>query len=307
MRNIYDLIIIGGGPAGITAGIYAARKKLKTLLLTKDFVGQVGKTGEVDNWPGIPDIAGMGLIQSFERHLKKFDLEVQEGQEVANLEKRKEGFVIKTKSNKEFSAKAVIAATGREPRRLGIAGEKEFSGRGVSFCSICDAPFFKGKSVVVVGGGNAGFEAALDLSRYAKRVFIFEAADKFRADEILQDQARKVNNIQFHLNKRVGRIEGSSKVEALVYKDTATGKEFQVPCDGVFIQIGSVPVSYYLEGLAELNEAGEVKVAFETCATSVEGLFAAGDINNKKWKQIVTAAADGCRAALAAYEYLSVL
>lgn len=302
--NLYDLIIIGGGPAGITAGIYAARKVLQVLLLTKDFVGQVGRTGEVDNWPGAPDILGMNLIKQFKQHLKKFEINIQEGVEAVKVDKSQEGFVVTTKSNEKFFAKSLIAATGRTPRYLNIPGEKEFIGRGVSFCSTCDGPFFKGKSVVVVGGGNSGFGAALDLSRYAKRVFIFEARDKFNADEILQDKAKKTKNIQLHLNKQAEKIEGKNQVQALIYKDTFTNKEFQVPADGVFVEIGSVPATDYLKDIVELNERGEVKVNSQTCATSVDGLFAAGDINDKPFKQIVTAAADGCRAALAAYDYL---
>lgn len=307
----YELIIIGGGPAGITAGIYATRKRIKTLLLTKDFLGQVGKTGEIDNWPGAPGISGMDLAKSFSEHLKKFSsadikqgVEIKEGTEVAKVEKTSQGFVVRTKDNQEFSVKAVIAANGRHPRHLNIPGEQEFTGRGVSFCSICDAPFFKNKAVVVVGGGNAGFEAALDVAKYAKRVFIFEGAGKFKADEIFQTQTKRISNIQLHLNKQVQKIEGNNKVQSITYKDTVAEKFFQVPCDGVFVAVGSLPITGYLKGACELNEKGEVKVNPVTCETSAEGLFAAGDINDKPFKQIVTAVADGCRAALAAYEYL---
>jgi len=309
MQNVYDLIIVGGGPAGITAGIYAARKRLKTLLITKNFLGQVAKTGQIDNYSGFPEISGMKLMKKFEEHLKKFDIKINEDEEVtkvdvSGLANHKTKFLVKTKNGKEFSGRVVIVATGRDPRPLEIPGEKEFIGRGVSYCSICDSPFFKDKSAAVIGGGNSGFEAALDLTKYAKRIFIFERSDKIIADEILQEQVKRERKIQIHLNKEMKKIEGIGKVQALIYQDLKTGETFQVPIDGIFVQIGSVPATGFLKGLCEFNENDEIKVDFETCTASCPGIFAAGDVNDGKWKQIIIAAAEGCRAALAAYEYL---
>lgn len=304
MQNIYDLIIIGGGPAGITAGIYAARKKLKTLLLTKDFFGQVGKTGQIDNYSGFPEISGMELMKKFEEHLKKFAIEIKKGEKVTKVEKSDKNFSVKTEKGDRFLGKTIIIATGADPRPLEIPGEKEFIGRGVSYCSICDAPFFKDKSVAVIGGGNSGFEAALDLTKYTRRIFIFERSDRLTADEILQEQVKKEGKIQVHLSKEMKRIEGKGKVQALVYQDLKTGKTFQVPIDGVFIQIGSVPATGFLKGLCQFNKNDEIKIDFETCTTSCPGIFAAGDVNNGRWKQIIIAAAEGCRAALAAHNYL---
>jgi thioredoxin-disulfide reductase len=303
---IYDLIIIGGGPAGITAGIYAARKKLKTLLITKDFLGQVTKTGQIDNYSGFPEISGMKLMKKFEGHLKKFDIKINEDEEVTKVEKAGESFLVKTKKRNEFLGKTIIIATGRDPRPLEIPGEKEFIGRGVSYCSVCDAPFFKDKSAAVIGGGNSGFETALDLTKYAKRIFIFERSDKITADEILQEIIKKESKIQVHLNKEMKKIEGTGKVQALIYQDLKTGKTFQVPIDGIFVQIGSVPATGFLKGVCEFNENDEIKVDFETCITSCLGIFAAGDVNDGKWKQIIIAAAEGCRAALAAHNYLQL-
>ena len=302
--NVYDLIIIGGGPAGIAAGIYAARKRLRTLLLTGDFIGQVGKTGQVDNYLGFFEISGMNLMKKFEDHLRKFEIEIREGEKVTKVEKSQKNFLVKTEKGKEFLAKSVIAATGRDPRPLEVPGEKEFIGRGVSYCSICDAPFFKEKSVAVIGGGNSGFEAALDLAKYAKRIFIFERSDKIIADEILQEQVSREKKIEIHLNKELKKIEGKEKVQDIGYQDIETGKTFQVPIDGVFVKIGTIPATGFLKGLVEFNEVDEIKVDFQTCQTSTPGIFAAGDINDGKWKQIVIAAGEGCRAALAAYEYL---
>jgi len=313
MKNIYDLIIIGGGPAGITAGIYAARKRLKTLLITKDFLGQVAKTSQVDNYPGFFGISGVDLMKRFEEHLKKFEIEILEGQEVTKVARlslatpKVQGFLVKTEKGEEFRSQAVIVATGRDPRPLEVPGEKEFIGRGVSYCSICDAAFFKDKAVAVIGGGNSGFEAALDLAKYAKRIFIFERGNKIIADEILQEQVKKEKKIEIHLNKEIKKIEGKNKVEALVYQDLKTGKSFQVPIDGVFVQIGTIPATGFLKGLCEFNKKDEIKVDFESCGTSTPGLFAAGDVNDGRWKQIIIAAGEGARAALAAYEYLQKL
>ncbi len=302
--ELYDLIIIGGGPAGVTAGIYAARKKLKTLLVTEDFIGQVGKTGQIDNYLGLPGISGIELMEKFKEHIKKFEIEIQEAEKVVRVKKEKEFFLIKTGSKKNFLTKSVIIATGRDPRPLEVPGEKEFIGQGVSYCSICDAPFFQDKAVAVIGGGNSGFEAALDLLKYAKRIFIFERSDKIIADEILQEEAKKEKKIEIHLNKEVKKIEGRGKVQSLLYHDLKTKKTFQVPIDGVFVQIGTIPATAFVKGLVEFNEADEIKVDFKTCQTSCPGIFAAGDVNDGKWKQIIIAAGEGARAALAVYKYL---
>ena len=303
---LYDLIIIGGGPAGITAGIYSARKRLKTLLLTKDFIGQAGKTSEVDNYPGIPAVSGFDLMEKFKNHLKKFKIEIQE-EKIIKVKKQKKIFFVKAKKGKEFKGKTLIVATGRDPRPLEVPGEKEFIGHGVSYCSTCDAPFFRDKAVAIIGGGNSGFEAALDLTKYAKRIFIFERSDKVQADEILQEKIRQLaeeKKIEIYLNKEIKSIEGRKKVQALVYQDLKTRKTYQVPIDGVFVQIGNIPATGFLRDLCKFNKRDEIKIDFETCQTSTLGLFAAGDVNDGKWKQIIIAAGEGCKAALAAYEYL---
>ena len=301
---IYDLIIIGGGPAGITAGIYATRKKLKTLLITKDFLGQIAKTNEIDNYLGFSKILGIDLAKKFEQHLKKFEIDTKQGEKITKVKKEGKNFLVRTENKNEFLARTIIIATGGDPRPLEIPGEKEFIGKGVSYCSICDAPFYKDKGVIVVGGGNSGFEAALDLAKYAKRVFIFEKLDRIIADEILQKQVKKESRIQVHLNKEMKKIEGNKTVYSATYKDLKTGKTFQVPTHGVFIQIGSVPATGFLKGLCKFNKKDEVKVDFESCETSCPGIFAAGDVNNGRWKQIIIAAGEGSRAALSVHKYL---
>jgi thioredoxin-disulfide reductase len=305
----YDLIIIGGGPAGITAAIYSARKKIKTLLLTKDFLGQPGKSGEICNYPGFPRISGIELMKLFKEHLLKINeeniIEIKEGEEVVSVYSKEGGsFLVNTAKKESFSSKCLIVATGRNPRPLKVPGEREFMGKGVSYCSTCDAPLFKDKAVAVIGGGNSGFEAALDLAHYAKKIFIFERTDKLKADEVLQERVARDKKIEVHLNKDIKKIEGTGKVQDIVYQDLKTKKTYQLPIDGVFIQIGNIPATGFLGNLVEFNEWGEIKVDPQNCETSQKGIFAAGDVNDGKWKQIVIAASEGCRAALAAYDYL---
>ena len=300
----YDLIIIGGGPAGVTAGIYAARKRMKSLLITKDFLGQISETSEIDNYPGFTKATGLELMQKFEQHLKSFEIEVLEGDKVKRIEKQGEGFLVETEKDKKFSSQTVIVATGRDPRPLEVPGEKEFIGHGVSYCSICDAPFFKDKIVAVIGGGNSGFEAALDLAKYARKIYIFERTNKIIADEILQEQVKKQEKIEVQTQKKIIAIKGNGKAETLAYQDVETGRNFEVPINGVFIQIGSIPATAFVKDLVKFNERDEIEVEFETCQSSTPGLFAAGDVNNGKWKQVIIACGEGARAALAAYNYI---
>lgn len=301
---MFDLIIIGGGPAGITAGIYAARKRLKILFLTKDFQGQVGKTGEIDNWPGDPMTSGLVLAKKFEDHLKKFDnIEISVGAEVTSIEKEKYGFKVSNQKGDTYSSRALIIATGRKPRLLNVPGEKEFTSRGVSYCSICDAPFFNGKKVVVIGGGNSGFESALDIAKYAKKVFIFEQQNKVRADEILQDQVKQAG-IEVLVNQEITSIKGSQMVEQIDFKNLKTNETFTWDIGGVFIDIGFVPSVDLVKDLVKLNKLGEIKVDKETCQTSLEGVYGAGDNNDIKYRQIITAASEGAKAALSVYEFL---
>lgn len=301
---MYDLIIIGGGPAGITAGIYASRKKLKTLLITKNFVGQVGKISEIDNWPGFEKISGMELMKKLLSHLKRFETEIKEGEDVKELKKQGEIFEIETKRGEKFSSRAVVITSGRIPRLLGVAGEKEFLGRGVSTCSICDAPFFKDKIVVVIGGGNAGFRTALDLISYAQKIYIFEASSKVRADEIFQEKAKESGKVEIMLNTKVLEIKGKDKVEGLFYQDLASQEKKELAAEGIFIEIGSIPVTAFLKNLVEFNERGEIIINPKTCETKLPGLFAAGDVTDVEYKQLIIAAGEGAKAALSAYNYL---
>lgn len=296
---MYDLIIIGSGPAGIVAGIYAWRKKLKTLVLTKDFLGQAGLTGVIENWPGEKEISGPGLMNKFEDHLKNYDIEIKE-EEVVSLRK-KESFIIKTEKE-EFKSRSAIISTGRKAKELKVAGEKEFIGKGVVYCTTCDAPLFKNKKVLVVGGGNAGFESAIELADHAKEVLIFEAFSQITADEFLQEKAEK-RDIKVFKNRKIKEIKGNNFLEEIVYQ--SPGKEETMKVDGLFIQIGSVAITDFIkEDLVDFDERGDIKIDFKTCQTKTKGLFAAGDVTDIRDKQIVIATGEGAKAALSAYNYL---
>lgn len=300
---IYDLIIIGGGPAGITAGIYAARKKINTLLLTKDFVGQVGKTSSVENWPGTAFISGTELLENFKDHLKKFEIEIKENEEVKGIKKAGEILEISTLNN-NFQAKTVIIASGRNPRPLKVPGEEKFTGKGVSFCATCDAPLFKGKTVAVVGGGNSGFETALDLEKYSPKIYILEFSSQVKADEVLQEKAKDAGKISVITQAAVKEIKGKNFVESIVYEDKSSKRVSELEVQGIFVEIGSLPASAFLKRLVDFTDWGEVKIDHETSATKTLGLFAAGDVTDIKYKQIVVACGEGAKAALNAYNYL---
>jgi thioredoxin reductase len=276
---------------------------MDTLLITKDFLGQTAKTGEIDNYLGFPEIEGGSLMKKFENHLKKFDIKTIEGKEITTVSK-KETFVVETSEKDRFESRTVIVASGRDPRPLEVPGEKEFIGKGVSYCSICDAPLFRNKKTVVIGGGNAGFEAALDLAQYAQSVYIFERGETVTADELLQEKVAANEKIEVQVNKIMKKIEGNDFVHSLSYQDSKTKRNFQIPVHGIFIQIGSVPATGFLKDLCDFNKRDEVVVDFESCATTCPGLFAAGDINDGRWKQVIIAAGEGSRAALSAHDYL---
>jgi len=299
---IYDLIIIGGGPAGITAGIYAARKKIKTLLITKDWGGQMTKATEIGNWPGTKKISGMDLIKQMSEHLKEFEIEIKENKEVIDLDKKGDIFTVRD-NDQTYEAKAVIIATGKIPRTLNIPGEEEFKGKGVSFCATCDAPMFKDKAVAVIGGGNAGFATATDLLKYAKKIYILEFFPEMKGDLITKEKLEKTKKVEFHINAAVKEIKGKKFMESLIYEDRKTSKDIELKVEGVFIAVGMMPKVGFAEKLVELNKIGEIVIDKDNY-TKTSGLFAAGDITDIKYEQIVIAAGEGAKAALAATEYL---
>lgn len=304
-EEIKDTIIIGGGPAGITAGIYLARKNLDVLLLTKEFGGQLSKKAlAIENYPGFEEISGAELIEKFKRHLEKFKVKVILT-EVVKVEKEKDIFKVFTKEKKEFFSKSLIVASGCNLRRLNIPGEKEYIGKGVSFCAICDAPFFKHKRVAVIGGGNSGLETAIYMKNIAEKVYLLEASQKLKGDEILQERIKEAENIEILTSCLIKEIKGEDFVKSIIVEKDGEIKE--IPLDGVFIAIGLIPATSFLENLVDFTERGEIKIDPESCATKTPGLFAAGDVTNIKYKQIVIAAGEGAKAALSCYFFLENL
>ena len=303
MENIYDLAILGAGPAGICAAIYATRAKLNTIWLDKKFVqgGQIVDTYEVDNYPGLPGITGLDLGEAMAGHVAKLGMKPQR-ETVRSIEAEQGIKVIRTKKN-EYRARAVIIACGATHRHLGIPGEEELSGMGVSYSATCDAAFFQDRTVVVVGGGNVAVEDAILLSRTCKKVYLVHRRDELRAEKILQESFFACKNVEIIWDSIPLSIEGTDKVEALKIQNKKTQEESFIETDGVFIAVGIVPGTEKFKDLVKLDEAGYI-VAGEDGITSEPGIFAAGDIRTKNLRQVVTAVADGANAVASAQRYL---
>jgi len=301
---MYDLIIIGGGPAGITAGIYAARQKLNTLLITKDFGGQMArKAVPIENYPGFERISGMDLIQNFEKHLRKQKIDI-ENNSVIKVERTVDKFLVLTDNKNQFEGRAVIVASGADPRPLEVPGEKEFIGKGVSYCIACDAPLFSEKTVAVVGGGNAGFEAAIALVKWSKAIYILEYNPQVKADKKNQIRAKETGKIKIITNAALKEIKGKQFVESLVYEDRKSKESKNLKVEGIFVEIGSQPATSFIKNLVDFTDRDEIVIDTKTCATKTEGLFACGDVTDVKYKQIIIAAGEGAKAAFSAYFYL---
>jgi len=300
----YDLIIIGAGPAGISAGIYAARQRLNILIISKDIGGQVAKKAvDIENYPGFTKISGRDLVDIYKKQVKENNLDILQG-EVKKIEKSGQDFSIYLKNGKEYQTTSVIIATGAESRKINIPGEEEFSGKGVSYCSLCDGPIFKDKVVAVIGGGNNGFESALFLSNYVKHIYILEYSDTVKADLENQELVASHKNIEVIKNAKVARIEGEKFVKSITYEDMTSNTEKNLEVQGVFVEIGYVPSTSFVNNLVELNENKEIVFDPKTLETKTKGLFSAGDCNVSKYKQIVMASGQGAMAALSAYEYI---
>ncbi|GAV26079.1 thioredoxin-disulfide reductase [Carboxydothermus islandicus] len=297
-----ELVIIGGGPAGLAAAIYGARAALNPLILERGVPGgQAATTEWIENYPGFEDgIGGFELMVHMHRQAEKFGAEFKNA-DVMGIKKENGIFILNT-STGEIGAKTVIIATGAEPKELGVPGEREFRGRGVSYCATCDGNFFRGKTVAVVGGGDSALEEAIYLTKLVEKVYLIHRREGFRAAKVVQQRAKANPKIEFVLNTVVEEIAGERKVEKVVVKNVQTGEKSEIPVDGVFIYVGLKPNTAFLEGFLEL-ENGYIKTD-ENMATAIPGLFAAGDVRLKDLRQVVTAVADGAQAAVSAEKYL---
>lgn len=305
---MYDLIIIGAGPAGLTAAIYAVRKKIKTLVISKDIGGQAAISGDIENYLGYAMITGPELAQKFRDHVKEFEeLELLEGYEVTNLEKVDPNFKITTNDGKTFESKAVIIASGKNPRLLGIPGEKEMLGRGVATCATCDAPLFAGKEVAVVGGGNSAMDAMFALTKVATKVYSINLNPELTGDEVLKKQVTEASNVEIIGNAATSAIlNDGQKVTGIEIQDKTTQEKRQIPVQGVFIEIGQIP-SVQFDKLTTKDKWQEIVTDSNTMMTNVPGVFTAGDVNDIWGEQIIIAAGEGSKAALRAAEYLARL
>jgi len=300
----YDLIIIGGGPAGISAGIYVARLGVKALLITKEFGGQIGKKAvDIENYPGFTKISGPELIKKMEDHLRSNEIDI-EMDEVVKIEKKEGRFIVLTKGDKEYETLSIILSSGSDPRPLEVPGEKEYIGKGVSYCALCDGPIFRDKVVAIAGGGNAAFETAVFLSKIVKKIYILEFSPEVKAFESNQKLVADTGKVEIITNVAVKEIHGEDFVEFLTYEDRETGEKKSLEVQGIFIEVGHLPATSYAKGLVEFNERDEIKVQPETCQTTIPGIFAAGDVNEGIFKQVVTAVGEGAKAALAAHNYI---
>lgn len=304
---MYDLVIIGGGPGGTAATIYASRKQLKTLLIVKEFGGQSAVSPEIFNWIGTPSISGIELADNFKKHVEEYKgdyLDIKEGESVESLEQTEDGFVVKTDEGNTYQSKTVLITSGSSRRKLDVPGAEELEGRGIVYCASCDGPLFAGQDVAVIGGGNAGFESAAQLLAYTKSVTLLHRGEKYKADKITVDKVLSHPNMTGILNAATTEIKGDTLVQGLVYKDKKSGEERELAVTGIFVEIGQIPNTSFVKDLVELDEYNRIKIDPKNQKTSVEGIWAAGDGTNVLYHQNNIAAGDGVRAIEDIYIWL---
>jgi thioredoxin reductase (NADPH) len=306
-EKTYDLIIIGAGPAGLTAGIYATRARLDTILLERlNPGGLVASTDWIENYPGFPEgISGADLVKKMEDQATKFGLKIVPLKEVTSADVKAQPKVIKV-DDEVYKARAVIIASGTEPKKLSIPGEEEFKGRGVSYCATCDGAFFQDKDIVMIGGGNSGIQEGLFLTRFVKSITVVEFMPHLNAEMILEERARKDSKFKFYLNHMATSINGENQIESVTIKDRETNEEKNIPAAGVFVYVGWDPKTEFVKGQIELDKWGYV-VAGEDTKTSVPGVFVVGDVRVKDLRQITTSVSDGTVAAFMAEGYIDEL
>ncbi len=308
--RVLDCIIVGAGPAGMSAAVYAARRKVDTLVITDNIGGQTNWSAEIENYLGYEFMSGYELSQKFYQHLKKFDeqnevydLEVLPNDPVVKIEPENKIFRVTTDQSRQFKTRSVILACGARPRMLNIPGEDKLIGKGVTFCATCDGPLYRNKTIAVIGGGNSAMEAVMYLAKLAKFIHLITINEELRGEQALIDEIQKLDNVKVYYSTETLEIMGQDKVEKIRVKDKQSGEEREIEVEGIFEEIGYTPNSDWLKDLVELNERGEV-VIDEYNRTSVPGIFAAGDVSSVPFKQIIVAAGEGAKALLSAYNYL---
>ncbi len=301
--ELYDVLVVGTGPSAVSSAVYAVRKGLKTAMIGTKIGGQVLDTNEIENIVGTKTTKGSEYASKLEQHAKEYEIAFKEGHIVRENKKDGKDNVVVTDDGKTYKSKTVIIATGAKWRELNIPGEAEFKGKGVHYCATCDGPFYKNLDVAIIGGGNSGVEAALDMSGIAKSVTLVEFMPELKADKILQEKLTERSNISVITNAQTTEVFGETFTTGLKYKDRATDEIKILNIDGMFIEIGLVPNSEFLAGIVERNKFGEI-IVDESNMTNVPGIFAAGDVTTVKFKQIVIAVGEGAKAALGAFDYL---
>lgn len=303
---LYDLAIIGGGPGGTAAGVYASRKRLKTIFITESFGGQSIVSPKIENWIGDISVSGNELAKKFEEHLKAYAdnvLDIKKGEKVESIVKEEELFALTTQKE-TYRSKTVLITSGSQRRKLKVPGAEQFEHKGLTYCASCDGPLFRDKEVVVIGGGNAGFETAAQLLAYAKSVTLLHRKESFKADPITVKKVLENPKMTALTNADTKEIKGSVMTESLIYEDKNTGEEHEIPAQGVFVEIGLIPNTHFLEELLELNEYKQIKIDPRTQKTSVEGIWASGDCTDTLYQQNNIAAGDAVRALEDIYVYL---
>jgi len=300
----WDLAVIGAGPAGMTAAVYAARKGLKVLMVARDIGGQVLETDTIDNYLPEYGTSGPDLMQNFLKHLRNYKIDTLFGEQITDINPQAEGHILLTKSDKKIKTRAVLIAAGTKKRQLGIPGEHQLKDKGVSYCATCDGYIYENQPVAVVGGGNSGLEAALDMSKIATEVYLIIRGEQLSGDKSLQDKVTNSDKIEVCKSYQTTEIKGDQKVESIRIKNLNTGKERELKVKAIFIEIGLIPNTGFICEHLEINQGNEI-IIDENNQTSIEGIFAAGDVTDIKDKQIIISAAEGAKAALRANEYLS--
>jgi alkyl hydroperoxide reductase subunit F len=302
--TVYDTIIIGGGPAGLNAALYAKRKGMNIGIIANRIGGQVLDTSSVENYLGFNSLTGEELMQKFEKHVKEYKVAMTTDvlvKSITNGNIKK----INVSNGKIYQAKSIIIATGSKPRMLNVPGEKEYLGKGVAYCAICDGPLFAGKNVIITGGGNSAVEAAIDIAKIANTVKLVHRSE-FRADKVLVEKLYSLKNVEIYLQTQIQEIYGEMLMTHITALDKKENKEITIKADGLFVEIGYLPKSEIFEGLVEMNEKKEI-IVNNKAETNIEGIYASGDVTDVPYKQIIISTADGAKAALSANDYVNKL